>query len=81
MSSNNNVKPLVIANWKMHGDAQFNGNLITAITAQLSDLDQAEVAICPPFPYLSQLRSLLSDTARIKLGAQTVSKYLSLIHI
>lgn len=62
--------PLVAANWKMNGSREFAEQFFAEL-----DLDgtAAEVAICPPFPYLSQVGEKLKGTA-VALGAQNLSQ-------
>lgn len=69
-------QPLVIANWKMHGERSSNRKLLTALRAQFEQ-HGAEVAntscvICPPYPYLSQVAELLQGSS-LQLGAQDCS--------
>ena len=65
---------LIAGNWKMNGSLKQNSSLITDIK-RTEGLDKgiSELLVCPPDPYLSQARSLLSDV-NIHLGAQNVSK-------
>ncbi len=67
-------KPLVAGNWKMNGDIVTNEHLFTALRSALerSSISQAEVVICPPFPYLGQAGAWLGDTD-IAWGAQNVA--------
>ena len=69
-------QPLVIANWKMHGERSSNRKLLTALRAQFEQRG-AEVAntscvICPPYPYLGQVAELLQGSS-LQLGAQDCS--------
>lgn len=66
------VRQLVVGNWKMNGSLADNRVLVAALTAALGD--GAEVAICVPFPYLSQVSGLL-QASNIVLGAQDVSAH------
>ena len=63
--------PLVIANWKMHGDEAFNRALVVALLALLEDGD-TQCVLCPPYPYLGQVSGLLDDS-EVMLGAQDCS--------
>lgn len=67
-------QPLVIGNWKMHGNLAKNQTLLTSLVEQLSGLQQLEVAICVPFPYLYQAKELLTGTS-LHWGAQNVSQF------
>ena len=64
-------QPLVIANWKMHGDATANRALVVALLALLNKRG-AKCVLCPPFPYLAQLAELL-EGCDVALGAQDCS--------
>jgi len=68
-------KKLIAGNWKMNGSHSFNVDWANSIKAELSPLGssiQAELMVCVPAPYLSQMGLLLKDSP-IKLGAQDVS--------
>jgi len=64
---------LVAGNWKMHGSLAGNLSLLTAVRQGASDVG-AEVAVCVPFPYLEQARSVLSGS-KVGWGAQDVSQH------
>ncbi len=66
------IKPLVIGNWKMNGSYAANDALLTQILPVLSEKAELQVALCPPFPYLSQVGQALSGS-RVWLGAQTAN--------
>jgi triosephosphate isomerase len=68
-------RKLVAGNWKMHGTLRQNAALLAGITAKASGLG-CEVAVCPPYPYLGQVQSLLQGSV-VTLGAQSVSEYVS----
>ena len=65
---------LVAGNWKMHGSRAFSSALLDALIAGLGRESSAEVAACPPFPYLQQASERLNGT-QIALGAQNVSEH------
>ncbi len=67
-------RKLVAGNWKMNGSLAVNRELIAALLPGLDGVAGADVAVCAPFVYLSQLQPLLAAT-RVALGAQTVSEY------
>src|SRR5690606_24663885 len=67
-------KRLVIGNWKMHGDTAFNSELLAGLRTGIAGVQQCEVAVCVPFPYLYQTRSLLEGTS-VSWGAQDVSRH------
>ncbi|ALG66840.1 triose-phosphate isomerase [Beggiatoa leptomitoformis] len=62
---------LVAGNWKMNGSMQANQQLLENLKQGVTHI-QAEIAVCPPFPYLLQVKELLKNTA-IRYGAQNVS--------
>jgi triosephosphate isomerase len=66
-------RPLVAANWKMNGTLGTLRPLVRDVCAGLGDL-RAEVAICPPYPYLEEVGRLLKG-APAALGAQDVSEH------
>ena len=67
-------KRLVIGNWKMHGDTAFNSELLAGLRAGIGETPNCDVAVCVPFPYLYQTRSLLESTG-VSWGAQDVSEH------
>ncbi|WP_336367519.1 triose-phosphate isomerase [Marinobacter sp. C2H3] len=70
-------QPVLIGNWKMNGSLQSNQALLVRMLPRLRPFrDGIELAFCPPAPYLFQVRDLLGYTG-IKLGAQTVSPFVS----
>lgn len=71
---NHSRKRLVIGNWKMHGDTVFNSELLAGLRSGLADAPNCEVAVCVPFPYLYQVRSLLEGSG-VSWGAQDVSRH------
>ena len=58
----------------MHGNLARNQMLLASLTFGLRDLQQVDIAICVPFPYLGQAQMLLSGT-NIAWGAQNVSQF------
>ena len=73
-------KPILIANWKMNGNLHANQALMTKLLAKLRPFRKAiDMAICPPFPYLFQVRDLLGYTG-LSLGAQNASRAASGAH-
>jgi len=66
-------RKLVAGNWKMNGSLSANGELLSGVIAGLGDVS-CEVMVCPPFPYLVQVQTLLSESC-IELGAQSVSEH------
>ena len=66
-------RKLVAGNWKMHGNLAENEALLSGILAGMGDV-KAGVAVCVPFPYLSQIQSKLAGSA-IAWGAQNMSQH------
>ncbi len=63
---------LVAGNWKLHGSIDMTRELIGGILAGLGEVQNADVAVCPPYPYLPLASELLQGSA-VALGAQDVS--------
>jgi triosephosphate isomerase len=56
----------------MNGTRQSNQALLAGLIEHIGSVKAAKVAVCPPFVYLEQARSMLSSTS-IAWGAQNVS--------
>lgn len=70
-------KPILIGNWKMNGSLQANQALMVRLLPRLRLFRKAiDLAVCPPSPYLFQVRDLLGYTG-VMLGAQNASGYVS----
>ena len=65
---------LVAGNWKMHGSRASNQALLEALLRGIGDAKGAECAVCPPYPFLTQVGERLQGT-RVALGAQNVSEH------
>ena len=63
---------LVAGNWKMNGSLDGNRNLVAGILAGLGQCAGVEVLVCPPAPYLAQVREL-AEGSRIRVGGQNLS--------
>ena len=61
-------RPLVAGNWKMNGSRAMAGDLLAALRRYHIGGD-AEVVVCPPYPYLDLAAGLLRGST-ICLGAQ-----------
>lgn len=68
------VKKLVVGNWKMHGSRAFNTELIQGLLAAdlAATAPRADVAVCPPFVFLSDVAAALQGSA-IAVGSQDIS--------
>jgi triosephosphate isomerase len=65
-------RKLVVGNWKMHGSHPANAELLAGVLA--AGPFSADVAVCVPFPYLSETAVTLAATD-IRWGAQDVSAH------
>lgn len=65
---------LVAGNWKMHGSTAGNQTLLQGVLAGVKDFARVSVAVCPPFPYLAQVATLLAGSS-VQLGAQNLSEH------
>jgi triosephosphate isomerase (TIM) len=65
-------RKLVAGNWKMHGNLAENEALLSGLLAGMGSV-KAGVAVCVPFPYLSQVQAKLSGSL-VAWGAQNVSQ-------
>ena len=63
-------RKLVAGNWKMHGNHSANAELLAGIVAARPFA--CDVAVCVPFPYLSETAVALAGTD-LRWGAQDVS--------
>lgn len=73
-------KPILIGNWKMNGSLHSNQALLVRMLSKLRPLRKTlDMAVCPPFPYLFQVRDMLGYTG-ISLGAQNASRAVSGAH-
>ncbi|WP_020683337.1 triose-phosphate isomerase [Marinobacterium rhizophilum] len=68
------IQNLVIGNWKMNGSFAANEQLLDALLPALAGLETVGIALCPPFPYLSQADWRLKDSG-IALGAQNLNEH------
>ncbi|MCH2161695.1 MAG: triose-phosphate isomerase [Phycisphaerales bacterium] len=70
-------RPFIGGNWKMHGDLASSVELVEGLLAAFGTedvLEQVDVAICPPFPYLQGVGHALRHYA-IQLGGQDCSAH------
>jgi triosephosphate isomerase (TIM) len=64
---------LVAGNWKMNGSKQSITALLDGLLQGMTEIKKAEVAVCPPFVYLSLVAERLHGSA-INWGAQNLSQ-------
>lgn len=67
-------RKLVAGNWKMHGSLADNAALLAGIKAGLGSVSGADFAVCAPYPYLAQLKTVLTGS-NIAWGAQNLSEH------
>ena len=65
---------LVAGNWKSNGSIAANARLLDALRDASARWSGAQCALCPPYPYLAQVRDALRGSS-IAWGAQDVSRY------
>ncbi|MCW8944668.1 MAG: triose-phosphate isomerase [Sedimenticola sp.] len=65
-------RPLVAGNWKMNGSLESIKVLLEGVKAGMSDVKQAEVAVCAPAIYLPAVQQQLQGSA-VAWGGQDVS--------
>src|SRR5512135_2795252 len=63
--------PVVAANWKMNKTVEEARTLVYAMSARLREIKGVEKVLCPPFPALQAVRSLL-EGSDLGLGAQNM---------
>ena len=64
-------KTIVAGNWKMNASKDFVDALVDGILSGMSGVS-SEVILCAPFPYLSQVETLIGGS-NLMLGAQNLS--------
>lgn len=65
--------PLMVANWKMHGSAKKVASWIEEISLEIQIARDIQIALCPPFVYLSQAEALIKQQGiPLQLGAQNI---------
>ncbi len=64
-------QPLIAGNWKMNGTKTSAEALLSGLVAGSVEISKAEIAVCPPFPYLALGERLLAGSS-VRLGAQDV---------
>jgi triosephosphate isomerase (TIM) len=69
--THNSRRRLVAGNWKMHGSRAENTALVGALLHDLPQPGVAEVLLCAPFVYLSEVGRQLKGSD-VQLGAQSV---------
>lgn len=65
-------RPIVAANWKLHGQLGMIASLLQPIDIHAKNLSQVDVVICPPYPYLAACKQAIKS-GNVFLGAQSVA--------
>ncbi len=68
-------RPLVIGNWKMNGTLASGTELVNSILAGMKAIE-ADLAVCAPYVYLSELNKVLAGTS-LGLGSQNIADQVS----
>lgn len=55
----------------MNGSLKENQGLLAGIASGVKDLQNVDVVVCPPYPYIAQAQSLLQDS-NVRWGAQNL---------
>lgn len=66
--------PLVLGNWKMHGNRAFARALAGDVCADVQGMGQVEVGLCPPFVFLTDVAAVVGESP-VGLGAQNASEF------
>ncbi|MDD5618470.1 MAG: triose-phosphate isomerase [Candidatus Omnitrophica bacterium] len=62
------MKNLIVANWKMNpGTVKDAENLFDSLKKEIKEVKEVEAVVCPPFVYLSGLKSKADN---VKIGGQ-----------
>ncbi len=64
----------VAGNWKMNGSLSANDTLLQALLPALRDISGMDIAVCPPYPYLAQVRRA-AEGSQVALGGQDLCQY------
>ena len=64
-------KLFIAGNWKMNLSTESASALAGAMVEKIGSVETVDLALFPPFPYLSNVREALADS-KIALGAQDV---------
>ena len=65
-------QPLVAGNWKMNGSLESVRALLQGLKAGVGDVNNAEVAVCPPAVFIAECQAQLNGTV-IAWGGQDLS--------
>jgi len=65
-------QPLIAGNWKMNGSRESVDHLLKSIKARACEVEQAELAVFPPYLFIESTADILLDS-NVYWGAQNVS--------
>jgi triosephosphate isomerase len=65
-------KKIIAANWKMNKTPTESVALVQDLFHQLSEINQADIVICPPFTSLVVLNTLIKEKSNFALGGQNL---------
>jgi triosephosphate isomerase len=68
------MKPLIVANWKLHKNLMEAVQYVELVGESLNQLEHVEVVLCPSYVSLAVVEGLLRGT-RVRLGSQDVSAW------
>jgi len=66
-------RPLVAGNWKLNGSRESIQSLVNGLLNGMSQVNEAEVLVCPSFVYISDVAKQLEGSS-IVFGGQDVAK-------
>ena len=66
-------QPLVVGNWKLHGSRASANQLASDIADGIATMS-IDVAVCPTFVHLADVRAVL-DSTQLRLGAQNCAEF------
>ncbi len=64
-------KPFIVGNWKMHKTIAEALDLVNALRPLVSDIQDVDIAVCPPFTALEAVSKVLAGS-NIAVGAQNM---------
>ena len=64
-------KRIIAGNWKMNMNHKDAEKLARNIVERVADVNDVEIAVCPPFTSLSAVQNVIKDTV-VSLGAQNM---------
>lgn len=65
-----NRQKIVAGNWKMNTSLLEAKNLASKISTYASEFKEIKVIIFPPFPFITEVKKIISDDTSVLVGAQ-----------